>query len=133
MARKDTNNVNEINTVRDTLESIWIAIVLAFVLRAFMVEAFVIPTGSMAERLYGQHWTRDCPCCHWDFAFGINKSRADQWPMTTCPNCGHAWMINEKDGKTVAGSGDRVLVPKYIYHFTDPKPWDVVVFKKSAE
>ena len=41
-------------SVRETIESIIIAFVLAFVFRAFVVEAFVIPTGSMAPTLLGQ-------------------------------------------------------------------------------
>ena len=46
---------HDLGSLRDTIESIWVAIVLAFVLRAFMIEAFSSPTGSMAERLMGDH------------------------------------------------------------------------------
>ena len=41
--------------VKEVVESIAIAFVLAFVFRAFVVEAFVIPTGSMAPTLLGKH------------------------------------------------------------------------------
>ena len=34
--------------IRETIESIVIAFVLAFLVRTFEAEAFVIPTGSMA-------------------------------------------------------------------------------------
>jgi hypothetical protein len=37
--------------IRETIESVAIAFVLAFLFRTFEAEAFVIPTGSMAERL----------------------------------------------------------------------------------
>src|SRR5689334_2661262 len=40
---------------RETVESIVVAFVLAFLFRTFEAEAFVIPTGSMAPTLYGQH------------------------------------------------------------------------------
>src|SRR5438067_1059753 len=40
---------------RETIESIVVAFVLAFLFRTFEAEAFVIPTGSMAPTLYGQH------------------------------------------------------------------------------
>jgi len=43
----------ELTAARDTVESIWVAIVLAFVLRAFMFEAFVIPTSGPARRTLG--------------------------------------------------------------------------------
>ena len=39
--------------IKDTIESFVVALILAFVFRAFVVEAFVIPTGSMAPTLYG--------------------------------------------------------------------------------
>ena len=51
MTAKPSNTEQELVSIRDTVESIWIAIVLAFVLRAFMIEAFVIPTGSMIPTL----------------------------------------------------------------------------------
>jgi len=40
---------------RETIESIVIAFVLAFLFRTFEAEAFVIPTGSMAPTLMGRH------------------------------------------------------------------------------
>ena len=42
------------DTIKDTFEAIVIAFILAFVFRAYVVEAFVIPTGSMA---YWSGWT----------------------------------------------------------------------------
>src|SRR5437764_473978 len=44
-------------TVQDTIISVIIAFALAFVFRGFVVEAFVIPTGSMAPTLDGAHET----------------------------------------------------------------------------
>ncbi|MDP7301684.1 MAG: S26 family signal peptidase, partial [Pirellulaceae bacterium] len=45
----------EIQTTRETIESVVVAVVLAFLFRAFVAEAFVIPTGSMAPTLQGRH------------------------------------------------------------------------------
>lgn len=53
--------------IRDTLESVLIALILAFVFRAFFVEAFVIPTGSMATTLYGAHMRFRCEDCGYSF------------------------------------------------------------------
>ena len=39
--------------VRETIESIVVAFVLAFLFRTFEAEAFVIPTGSMSPSLQG--------------------------------------------------------------------------------
>src|SRR5437763_13505597 len=41
------------SSVKETVESILVAFILAFIFRAFLVEAFVIPTGSMAPTLLG--------------------------------------------------------------------------------
>ncbi|MDY6913384.1 MAG: signal peptidase I [Planctomycetota bacterium] len=121
--------------VRDTVESIWVAIMLALVLRAFMVEAFVIPTGSMAPRLMGEHWDLRCPQCGYEYAFGLPREAAQHFSRSrkltptgaTCPNCGHPYPYTARPA--YVNGGDRVLVLKYIYSFKDPRPWDVVVFR----
>ena len=48
---------------RETIESIVVAFVLAFLFRTFEAEAFVIPTGSMSPSLQGQHKDVDCSAC----------------------------------------------------------------------
>src|ERR1700758_4663456 len=58
--------------VKDTIESILVAFILAFIFRAFVVEAFVIPTGSMAPTLLGAHLSFVCPDC--GYAFDCNYS-----------------------------------------------------------
>ncbi len=117
---------NDLKTVRDTLESIWVAIVLAFVLRAFVVEAFVIPTGSMAPRLMGQHYELQCPACGYDFAFDGNTRNPPS--SARCPTCGYSGDGFVRSGGAVSDGGDRVLVLKYLYDFQPPRRWDVVVF-----
>src|SRR6187455_724125 len=47
--------------VKETLISVIIAFILAFVFRAFVIEAFVIPTGSMAPTLMGAHMRFQSP------------------------------------------------------------------------
>lgn len=48
---------------RETIESLVVAFVLAFLFRTFEAEAFVIPTGSMSPSLQGRHKDVDCPQC----------------------------------------------------------------------
>lgn len=60
------------------LQAILIAIVLALLVRAFIIQAFKIPSGSMLETLQ---------------------------------------------------IGDHILVNKFIFHFTEPKRGDIIVFK----
>ncbi len=144
MAKSDSQDNGHLASIRETVESIWIAVVLAFVLRAFVLEAFVIPTGSMAPRLMGQHWQFDCPACKYHYAYGIptvpNSSAPDisrrlsrsgglsgreSGPPSVCPNCGYQHYFEPE----FAFGGDRVLVLKYLYRFCEPRPWEVVVFK----
>ena len=53
--------------IRETIESVIIAFVLAFLFRTFEAEAFVIPTGSMAPTLMGKHKDLECPMCHYRY------------------------------------------------------------------
>lgn len=114
--------------VRDSVESVYVAIVLAFVLRAFMVEAFVIPTGSMANSLYGDHYELTCPSCGWRYAYGRDGRNTPG--LARCPNCYFRYgNASHADRSIEPKGGDRVLVLKYLYDFSSPQPWDVVVFK----
>lgn len=132
-ANEDKKNA-DLRTVRDTVESIWVAIVLAFVLRAFLVEAFVIPTGSMADRLMGEHWRITCDCGY-EYAYGVPRPRQqdratrgkDAFSGAFCPSCGQKYTKGTKE-PMYRNNGDRVLVLKYIYNFREPRRWDVIVF-----
>src|SRR5947207_10281226 len=86
-------------TLRETVESIVVAFVLAFLFRTFEAEAFVIPTGSMAPTLYGQHRDTKCKECGTQFATGVNALPAlyaelrdgnlvprDRTQYAICPN-----------------------------------------------
>ena len=68
----------EKSAFREYAESIIFAVVLALILRQFVVQAFKIPSGSMEDTLL---------------------------------------------------IGDHILVNKFLYHFTDPKQFDVIVFR----
>ena len=131
--------------IRELIESIAIAFVLAFLFRTFEAEAFVIPTGSMAPTLKGRHKDLECPQCHYNFQVsaseevdrdGKAKQDATLIDRCICPMCRYVW-----DGKAgpiamTSYNGDRILVNKFAYEFNDPKRWDVIVFKfpnKSQE
>jgi signal peptidase I len=51
MNKPTTNNVKIKSTIREWVESILIAFVLAMIIRTFLVQAFKIPTGSMRTTL----------------------------------------------------------------------------------
>ncbi len=127
---------------RNNIEGIAIAIILAFVLRAFLIEAFVIPTGSMAGGLHGEHFELTCACCGQQWAYGLQESesggaiginpKAVTPQNAICPNCNYPYASEfrgRKPQRVKISGGDRVLVMKYIYELRNPQPWDVVVFK----
>ena len=70
-------------------------VVLVLILKTFLAEAFVIPTGSMATTLLGYHGEVTCQQC--GYRFLVNKSKeaeADAAELhkqevtsCTCPNC----------------------------------------------
>ena len=132
--------------VRETADSIVVAFILAFVFRAFIIEAFVIPTGSMAATLYGRHGTMICKDCGWEFAYGLTdpaaagRRRDSLGPseVAVCPNCAHGNEITEfNDDKGNAEAGDRILALKWPYdiggEWLGPKRWDVMLFKDPSD
>lgn len=115
--------------VRETVESVLIAVLLALLFRFFEAEAYVIPTGSMAPDLQGRHIDTLCPECGYSIRAGAAKERGRSVNRVTCPICQHQKVLkpNVRDDRPF--SGDRILVSKFAYDFNDPERWDVIVFK----
>ena len=99
---------------RETIESIVIAVILAFLFRAFEAEAFVIPTGSMAPTLQGRHVDFPCPKCGYWYRGGASESKQHGDPPTaTCPICRYTTYLPTEAGAYASPvTGDRILVSK---------------------
>lgn len=132
---------NRVAEVADTFEWMITAFILALVFRAFVMEAYRIPTGSMADTLKGAHFRLRCSQCGYRYDYGFvpesyglpsNTIPAGNVPLTPvrCPNCGYYQKVG---GQTPIANGDRILVLKCIYQFFEPKQWDVVVFKNPLD
>jgi signal peptidase I len=122
--------------VRETLDSIVIAFILAFLFRTFEAEAFVIPTGSMALTLMGAHKDHVCPECGTPYKVGASgenpeRGRPDLVTSSMCPNCRYRHRYN-MDERPPTYNGDRILVTKYSYDFAEPQRYDVAVFKNPS-
>ncbi|MEO1235330.1 MAG: S26 family signal peptidase [Planctomycetota bacterium] len=115
-------------TLKETFEAIVIALILAFIFRAYVVEAFVIPTGSMAPTLLGQHVPVRCSQCGYRWAVDQSgRAAVDRGGLRRpCPMCAFP---QEVPPNTPTRSGDRLLVQKYVYQLAEPARWDVVVFR----
>jgi signal peptidase I len=129
-------------TIADTLISIIIAFALAFVFRGFVVEAFVIPTGSMAPTLMGAHMRFDGPETGYNWPVGpwetIGGNSARPEPVQGSPSNPievHDPMSGQqiRDPAVPIRAGDRILVLKYLYSVREPKPFEVVVFKNPTK
>ena len=137
------NNNNSARQIRhttmasivNTFEWIIISLILALTFRTFILEAFRIPTGSMAPTLRGDHFELACSQCGHEFDYGFlpreYRSKGDLYtinPNTRCPNCG-------LKSRPIApkANGDRIFVFKGSYYFTDPQRWDVFVFKNPTQ
>ena len=120
---------------RDLLEGFAIAIILAFIFRGFVVEAFIIPTGSMAHGLQGTHIEHDCHICNYRYRAGASEENdgRDEVVATVCPMCGFTEVLDKGIHSKNAGSGDRILVNKFAYMFKEPDRWDVIVFKNPTK
>ncbi|GMU24292.1 MAG: hypothetical protein AMXMBFR13_43660 [Phycisphaerae bacterium] len=130
--------------IKETLESIVVAFVLAFVFRAFIVEAFVIPTGSMAVTLYGDQVTNTCSTCGFEYARGMEVGAAEAARAgrihsirLRCPNCDTTFDELRPAQIAATDSGDRILVHKWPFdvggELLGPHRWDVTVFKDPRD
>jgi signal peptidase I len=126
--------------VVEILQTILTAVTLAFVFRAYFIEAFIVPTGSMATSLVGAHGVAVCPRCGWEFDYGPDRSSRPDDPVfeppgeLLCPNC-RARLDPAAAGDAVR-AGDRILVHKWPYEIGGPfglRRWDVVVFRDPSE
>lgn len=125
---------------RETIESIVVALILAFLFRTFEAEAFVIPTGSMAPTLLGRHKDVHCPECGYQFTVGASEEvdnygylvENNRIRSALCPNCRYPVKQDDVFHAPVF-TGDRILVNKFPYEFAEPKRWDVLVFKYPEE
>lgn len=122
---------------RETFETISFVVFLVLMLKAFVAEAYVIPTGSMATTLLGDHMHLECPRCKQKYTVNASNGgeRLEQVQQDggrkllklegCCPNCQY---VISNPAESVDG-GDKVLVLKPIFDMFKPNRHDTVVFK----
>ena len=133
------------------------AVTLVFIV--FVMQAYTIPTGSMADTLRGAHFRLICKQCGYRYEHGFVPTQYG-WPENSfppdntltgpgqlrCPSCG-CYPPNPK--RDISGKlhispdvaeriapvmkGDRIFVLKSIYQFADPDRWDFIVFKNPLD
>jgi len=112
-------------SLQDHVEWIAVAFVLALTVRCFILQAYQIPTGSMAPTLYGEHYRVTCPC---GAQFNLRSNGNGPADLDiTCPACGRN--LDNAPVRLESRGGDRILVSMNVYLFSRPQRWDVFVFK----
>lgn len=123
--------------IKETLTSLIIAFMLAFLFRGFVIEGFQIPTGSMAPTLMGKHLRFTSPYNGYDWSVGpwtyadrqrTRPVRQQDDIKVNDPMSGLA--LTDTNRRLAAG--DRVFVLKYLPFLQEPHRWDVVVFKNPG-
>src|SRR5438067_1109110 len=85
------------DSAREVVETIVFVVALVLMLKLFVVEAFVIPTGSMAETLLGYNKVVTCEECGHTFPVNATDEADPQHGErkeivgARCPNCFHEW------------------------------------------
>src|SRR5438034_1162834 len=78
---------------REIIETVVFVVVLVLLLKTFLAEAFVIPTGSMADTLLGYHYSVPCEKCGYRFLVNASEEAEPQERQKKiitkgyCPNC----------------------------------------------
>ena len=79
--------------IPETIQSLLVAFAIALAFRGFVIEGFVIPTGSMAPTLMGQHVRFQTPDTGYEYAFdpthsmyAFNPKRRPDDPVPSPPD-----------------------------------------------
>jgi signal peptidase I len=104
---------------------------VALLIRAFLVDAYHIPTGSMAPALLGDHRAGVCPRCGQSVQVGLHERdhgtddvKASWYRQAWCPNCGAGDL--QLHEATLVG-GQRLLVDKTAFALRAPRRWEIAV------
>ena len=126
--------------LRNLVELSILFLMAVIVLRGFVLEGYLISTGSMAPGLLGLHKQVKCPACQRRFAFGVSfddsvgpEQDSDERlskNYATCPNCGQ---VNIGVAGVPVNHGDQLLVHKGVFEFRRPVRWETAVFRNPAD
>ncbi|MBN1796482.1 MAG: signal peptidase I [Sedimentisphaerales bacterium] len=138
---KTTKHKDVVTEVAGIFEELAGALIMALMIIGFVVQPFIIPTGSMAETLRGMHFRQRCSQCGYRYErnfetreYGLSNTQSP-WgdkipPVSRCPSCGY---YNDNSWPVDVARGDKILALKCLYNFFEPKRWDVVVFKNPTQ
>ncbi len=130
------------STTLDTISLLLVSFALAMTFRGFVIEGYVIPTGSMAPTLMGEHVRVRSSDTGYSYAVDaapileVARSGRDIQRPLGDPMISHTVATRTESNTRLAQEarvGDRILVTKFLWPFQQPKRWDVVVFKNPCD
>lgn len=130
MAEQSSDQQSETGGI-DVIKQLIIAFVLAMTFRGFVVEGFVIPTGSMAPTLMGRHVELHSSQTGFTWEAGVDPTGRTANRRMVDPMLRRS--VGELPARTKSRMGDRILVLKCLYPFYMPSRFDVVVFKNPND
>jgi signal peptidase I len=103
------------SALRENVEVLLVAVIVAMAVRTFFIQPFKIPTGSMQPTLYGIHQDADC---------GDGTSLPQRLIELVLEG------KSQSDGGCTI-RGDHIFVDKFSYHFRKPRRGEVIVFETA--
>jgi signal peptidase I len=132
MAQQESSSPAQDTSTVATLQSLIVAFVLAMTFRGFVTEGFVIPTGSMAPTLMGEHLLLHS--VQTGSTYPVDAKGYRQAGTLYDPMLGHNYPMGTSHVRRQRSRmGDRILVLKCFYPFGEPDRFDVVVFKNPTD
>lgn len=102
--------------IREFVEVLIVAFVVAWALRTYFVQPFKIPTGSMQPTLYGIH-----------YAPQATAKISDLFPVWIFKYILFGERYQDRESQ-VKKNGDHIFVDRIKYNFVKPKRGDIFVF-----
>ena len=110
--------------LRENVEVLLVAVIVAMAVRTFFFQPFKIPTGSMQPTLYGVYPTRP----PWSASYEPPLHYTDGRPSIIEQVMGVALYGRIYDADGYRARGDHIFVDRFTYHFRKPRRGEVVVF-----
>lgn len=133
MADRSGDNRGRPWPLADTAISLVLGFAVAFTFRAFFLEPFVIPTGSMAPTLLGAHVRVEGAGGSWAIDTRALEHRSGGPSEVHEPATGQAVEFLTGDGTLSSGrrerAGERILALKHAYALREPRRWEVIIFQ----
>jgi len=115
-----------VDWIRENIECLLIAMLMALFIRHYGFEPFQIPTGSMSTTLLGRHVIVVCPKCDFEYTYSASDDYIPN--INECLFCRQE--VDIEANALDRWGGEKILANKLSYRFGQrPNRYDTVVFR----